>query len=180
MNWFRATRLHALTVFVSATAGQSSNVSRPEIEKWNILLKDPAKEGTQQLQHPEIRYLTTSTTPESFQRSFYDNTITIFDEADDVSDDVWTCASATACVNGGVIVALGKQFSKHGRLQSVASAGWEGMRIDTRTCRRIDQRVIAAWMDAYGEDSDFFRVRVMGLGPRFNEGKRADVVVSPA
>ncbi len=41
--------------------------------------------------------------------------------------------------------------------------------IDSRTCKFSSKAVIAEWLADYGEDSDFFRVRVRGLPPNADE-----------
>jgi len=43
---------------------------------------------------------------------------------------------------------------------------WVTYNIDSRTAKMADKTRIAQWLDQFGEDSDFFRVRVMGLPPR--------------
>ena len=39
-------------------------------------------------------------------------------------------------------------------------------RVDSRTIRFTNQAQIAAWIEEYGEDSDFVRVHVKGMFPR--------------
>jgi hypothetical protein len=46
---------------------------------------------------------------------------------------------------------------------------WHPAVIDTRTTRLANKDLIAQWLEDYGEDSDFFRVRVRGLPPRASE-----------
>lgn len=46
---------------------------------------------------------------------------------------------------------------------------WHPSVIDTRTTRIANKALIAQWCEDYGEDSDFFRVRVRGLAPRASE-----------
>jgi len=41
--------------------------------------------------------------------------------------------------------------------------------IDSRSVRRTNKELFAEWEESYGEDSDFFRVRVRGLPPRASE-----------
>src|SRR5262249_36106777 len=46
---------------------------------------------------------------------------------------------------------------------------WRTRSIDSRTCSLPNQTQIAEWLQDYGEDSDFFRVRVRGLPPLASE-----------
>lgn len=43
---------------------------------------------------------------------------------------------------------------------------WKSWHIDTRTARMSDKAQIAEWIDSYGIDSDFVRVRVLSQFPR--------------
>jgi hypothetical protein len=53
----------------------------------------------------------------------------------------------------------GQQHSKH----------WKTYQVDSRTVRFTNKDQIQRWVDAYGEDSDFVRVRVRGVFPRIGE-----------
>ena len=43
---------------------------------------------------------------------------------------------------------------------------WITRTVDSRKARMTNKKLIAQWAEEYGEDSDFFRVRVRGLPPR--------------
>lgn len=43
---------------------------------------------------------------------------------------------------------------------------WRCRQIDSRTARMVDAKQVQQWVDDYGEDSDFVRVRVRGEFPR--------------
>lgn len=51
---------------------------------------------------------------------------------------------------------------------------WKSYVIDSRTVEGINKQEIAEWEQDYGEDSDFFRVRVRGLPPRAASGQYID------
>ena len=46
---------------------------------------------------------------------------------------------------------------------------WKVMQVDSRTVSFTDKKQIQNWIEAYGEDSDFVRVRVLGVFPRAGE-----------
>ena len=46
---------------------------------------------------------------------------------------------------------------------------WDIQIVDSRESKFANQQLIAEWAQDYGEDSDFFRVRVRGLPPRASE-----------
>jgi hypothetical protein len=43
---------------------------------------------------------------------------------------------------------------------------WRTVAVDSRSARKADKAQIARWVEDYGEDSDFVRVRVRGVFPR--------------
>ena len=59
---------------------------------------------------------------------------------------------------------------------------WNTRQVDSRTVPGINKKQIQQWADDYGDDSDFFRVRVKGVFPRAgsNQFISADIVVNAA
>lgn len=51
---------------------------------------------------------------------------------------------------------------------------WNPTIIDSRESRFTNKQQIAEWLQDYGEDSDFFRVRVRGLAPRASDAQYID------
>ena len=47
--------------------------------------------------------------------------------------------------------------------------GWVHKAIDSRDCQLPNKDLLAEWIETYGEDSDFVRVRVRGLPPAADE-----------
>ena len=47
--------------------------------------------------------------------------------------------------------------------------GWVHKAIDSRDCQLPNKELLAEWIETYGEDSDFVRVRVRGLPPAADE-----------
>ncbi len=52
---------------------------------------------------------------------------------------------------------------------------WIKRSIDSRSCKFTNKEQIQEWIDDYGEDSDFVRVRVLGLPPRASELQFIDI-----
>lgn len=52
---------------------------------------------------------------------------------------------------------------------------WIPRSIDSRTCRFSNKELIEQWRQDYGEDSDFFRVRVLGLPPAADDAQFIDM-----
>src|ERR1700674_2015770 len=56
-----------------------------------------------------------------------------------------------------------------GALALILVSRWNHRRVDSRTSRFTNKELIAEWERDYGEDSAWFRVRVLGLPPTADE-----------
>lgn len=61
---------------------------------------------------------------------------------------------------------LTRPLGKFARIMAGHEKGWIRIRIDSRECPLTNKDQIAEWIEEYGEDSDFVRVRVRGLAPQ--------------
>jgi len=97
----------------------------------------------------------------------------IFDEASEIPDIIWeTAEGALTDADTEIIwLAFGNPTRNIGRFRECFPGGkferqWHHLQIDSRTVRITNKRRLQGWIDAYGEDSDFVRVRVLGEFPR--------------
>lgn len=97
--------------------------------------------------------------------------VLIFDEASGIHDRVWEVAEGAMtdadteilwCVFGNPTQPQGRFFECFGRLRH----RWHGIQVDSRTVPGTNLAQFATWVEDYGEDSDFVRVRVRGVFPR--------------
>lgn len=97
--------------------------------------------------------------------------ILLFDEASGIADKVWETAEGALTDQdteiiwvafGNPTIPAGRFFECFGRQKQ----RWHGRQIDSRTVDGTNKALMAEWLEAYGEDSDFFRVRVRGMFPR--------------
>lgn len=97
--------------------------------------------------------------------SFYinDECSTIPDKIFEVEDGGMTDGMPIQLLFGNPTVPLGK-FAR--AMKGQEPGDWIKIRIDSRDCPFTNKEEIAEWVEAYGEDSDFVRVRVLGLPPR--------------
>jgi len=96
--------------------------------------------------------------------------ILIFDEASAIADKVWEVAEgALTDENTEIIwIAFGNPTRNTGRFRECFRRykhRWICRQIDSRTVEGTNKAQIAKWAADYGEDSDFFKVRVRGLFP---------------
>lgn len=96
--------------------------------------------------------------------------VLIFDEASAIADKVWEVAEgALTDENTEIIwIAFGNPTRNTGRFRECFRRykhRWIGRQIDSRTVEGTNKAQIQKWIDDYGEDSDFVKVRVRGLFP---------------
>lgn len=97
----------------------------------------------------------------------------VFDEASAIGDMIWeTTEGALTDADTQIIwVAFGNPTKNKGRFRECFPGGrfahrWRAEAIDSRTVSFTDKKIIQRWVDDWGEDSDFVRIRVRGIFPR--------------
>lgn len=96
--------------------------------------------------------------------------ILIFDEASAIGDVIWEVSEGALTDKNTQIIwpCFGNPTSNKGRFKKCFTEyqhRWNTRQIDSRDVPGTNLVQIAAWEKDYGEDSDFFRVRVRGLFP---------------
>lgn len=97
----------------------------------------------------------------------------LFDEASEIDDEIWKTAYGGLTDGEPMLFAWGQLVRNTGAFYNVCcgseSARWNTRRVDSRTSRFTNQALIAQWSADYGEESDYFRVRVLGMPPAASE-----------
>jgi hypothetical protein len=107
--------------------------------------------------------------PEAFAGTHAENVLVIFDEASAIDDVIWEVAEGALTSKDAIQVAFGNPTMNTGRFRECWGGfahRWETIKVDSRTAAMADKPQIQQWLEDYGEDSDFFRVRVKGEFPR--------------
>ncbi len=96
--------------------------------------------------------------------SFY-----IFDEASAVPEAIYKVAEGGLTDGEPMIFLFGNPTRSTGSFHQACFGAqrnrWHIAVVDSRTSKLTNKSLIAEWLQDYGEDSDFFRVRVRGLPP---------------
>ena len=96
--------------------------------------------------------------------------IVVFDEASAIADKIWEVTEGALTDSDTEIIWVcfgnptrntGRFFQTFGKLRH----RWKSSHIDSRNVEGTNKEQIQTWADDYGEDSDFFRIRVRGLFP---------------
>lgn len=95
----------------------------------------------------------------------------LFDEASAIPDVIWdTAEGALTDANTEIIwLAFGNPTRSTGRFRELFGSrrgSWYTMQVDSRRSRLTNKQQIQEWLEQYGEDSDFFRIRVRGEFPQ--------------
>lgn len=97
----------------------------------------------------------------------------VFDEASMIADVIWEAADGCMTDDNTerLWFAFGNPNQPTGRFRDCFAGGaqarlWRSASIDSRTVRFTDKTELNNWVESYGEDHDFVRVRVRGVFPR--------------
>lgn len=100
--------------------------------------------------------------------------LVIFDESSAIIDQIWEVTEGALTDEDTEIIwiAFGNPTRNQGRFHSCFNSHrhrWIHRQIDSRTVQITNKRQIQKWIEDYGEDSDFVRVRVRGLFPHASD-----------
>lgn len=100
----------------------------------------------------------------------------IFDEASEIADVIWETAEGALTDADTEILWLvfGNPTRNSGRFRECFEGGrhsefWQSRQIDSRSVKVTNKGRFDKWIKAYGLDSDFVRIRVLGQFPRVGE-----------
>lgn len=107
--------------------------------------------------------------PENFAGTHEKHVLVIFDEASAIDDVIWEVTDGAMTTPGALWIAFGNPTRNSGRFFDCFNklrAMWRSMKVDSRTAKMANRRLLNRWVELYGEDSDFVRVRIRGEFPR--------------
>jgi hypothetical protein len=93
----------------------------------------------------------------------------IFDEASAIPDKIWEVAEGAMTTPRAMWFVFGNPTKNTGRFKDCFGKDkkrWTTRHVDSRTCKMTNKKELDEWIEAYGLDSDFVRIRILGLFPR--------------
>jgi hypothetical protein len=178
VHWFASTRPHCAGVVTANTQAQLKSKTWREVSVWHQRLinkhwfdwsatrfavkASPETWGIDAIPWSEHN-------PEAFAGLHADDVLVIFDEASAVADTIWETAEGAMTTPGAFWLTFGNPTRNSGRFHRCFHADrrlWKTSAIDARTAKMTNKAELQQWIEAYGEDSDFVRVRVRGLFPK--------------
>lgn len=178
--YFLAVHPDPVVIVTANTAAQLRDKTWRELAKWhnNSLIRDWFEWSATRYYlkaAPETWFASavpnTPHSAESFAGAHAKHILMIFDEASAIDEAIWEVAEGATASPGGYRKWLvwgnptrnsGSFFECFHRFRH----RWTCKQIDTRGCKYADQNQIREWAEDYGEESDFFRVRVLGQFPQ--------------
>jgi hypothetical protein len=183
LNWGMSTCEDCKVVITSNTETQLRTKTMPEINKWFRMSinshwwkRNATSVHTIDKNHEKSWRLDAVTWSENNTEAFAGlhnkrkRIILVFDEASAISDVVWEVAEGALTDEETEIiwVVFGNPTRNTGRFKECFSKykhRWHKQQIDSRNVEGTNKVQIEKWRLDYGEDSDFFKVRVRGLFP---------------
>lgn len=176
--WAMSTRPHLTGVVTANTMAQLNTKTWRELAVWwkrainGHWFKWSATKFWH-LQHPETWFMSAQPNSEHNSEAFAGlhsrYKLIIYDESSGIPDKIFEVTEGAMTDPCSMWFVFGNPTKNTGRFRDCFQKDakrWEHHQIDSRTCRMTNKSEIADMVEAYGEDSDFVRVRVRGMFPR--------------
>lgn len=176
--WFLSTRENPQVVVTAGTQEQLRSKTWRELAKWHKLSINThwfkwTATRLAAVESPEDWFASavpwSESNPEAFAGTHEKHVLIIFDEASQIADIIWETAEGAMTTPGAIWIAFGNPTRNTGRFAECwgrLKHRWKTWQVDSRTAKMANPAQIEQWVQDYGEDSDFVRVRVRGLFPR--------------
>jgi hypothetical protein len=183
-GWILSTRPHSVGTVTANTWPQLASKTWPTILRWMKMSINAHwfELGAQKIcakASPESWFVSAQTCRRENSEAFHGQHAArstswyLFDEASAVPDEIWAAAEGGLTDGEPMIFAWGNPTRNSGKFHRIVFGSererWKQRVIDSRNCRFTNKTLIQEWIDDYGEDSDFVRVRVRGVAPRAGE-----------
>jgi hypothetical protein len=181
VHWIMSTRPHAQGTITANTITQLQTKTWAAIRTWlQLCVTAPwfvvNSERMYHRDHPESWFCALQNSQrdnaEAFagQHAAGSTSFYVFDEASAIDQAIFEVAEGGLSDGEPMIFLFGNPTRNSGPFYATLWGSgrdrWHGVVVDSRDSRFPNKAQIAEWADTYGEDSDFFRVRVRGLPPR--------------
>lgn len=175
--WFISTRPNPQILVTANTMSQLTTKTWRELSKWHQMAinKDWFEWTATKFylkEKPETWFATampwSEHRSEAFAGMHEENVLVIFDEASGIADKIWEVVEGAMTTPNAMWFAFGNPTQNVGRFRECFrkyAHRWKQFKVDSRTAKMASQEQIKQWAEDYGEDSDFFLVRVKGEFP---------------
>lgn len=176
--WRMSTCPHMSGVVTANTTNQLTTKTWRELALWqkraiNGHWFDWSATSFKHKEHPETWMVNaipnTEQNSEAFAGLHSAYNLIIYDEASAIPDKIWEVSEGAMTDPRSIWCVFGNPTRNTGRFRECFYSDakrWVTRNIDSRTCKMTNKRELAEWVETYGEDSDFVRVRIRGVFPR--------------
>lgn len=186
-KWGMDTKPDTRGVVTANTEPQLKGKTWAELGKWHAIsiTRDTFKLTATAYFHPEYERTWrldmvpwSKTNPEAFAGLHNQGRriILIFDEASAIDDSIWETSEGALTDSDTEIIwcVFGNPTRNSGRFKECFEGGqfyslWHTRHVDSRSIAFTNKEQIEKWIESYGDDSDFVRIRVYGAFPRVGE-----------
>jgi phage terminase large subunit len=183
MLWFLLTRYPVKVVVTAPTSAQLYDALFAELKRWVKELPQPVQDLLDVKQERiELKasateaFISARTSraeqPEALQGVHSDNVMLVADEASGVPEAVFEAAAGSMSGHNALTILLGNPvrssgffFDTHNRLKDE----WWTRRVSCIDSTRVSQEYVNDMKSRYGEESNAFRIRVLGEFPRSDD-----------
>ena len=181
--WYMSTRVKCAGVVTANTRDQLTSKTWRELALWHRRAVHSAwfrwtATRFYQVDRPDTWFFSaipwSANRPEAFAGLHARDVMIIYDEASAIDDAIWEVSEGAMTTPGAMWCVFGNPTRNSGRFRQCFGRHrhrWITRQIDSRRSRFASQTQIARWIEDYGEDSDFVRVRVRGVFPRAGSGQ---------
>lgn len=189
VNWIMSTRPHSQGTVTANTFQQLSTRTWSTLQTWTKRSKtahwfEVTGERMYHKHFKESWFCSAQSCREDNSEAFAgqhaatSTSFYIFDEASAVPDKIHEVAEGGLTDGEPMFFMWGNPTRSRGAFHratfGVERNRWNVRTIDSRTCKFSNKELIEQWRQDRGEDSDFFRVRVLGLPPRADDAQFID------
>jgi hypothetical protein len=184
VDWIMSTRPFAQGTITANTFTQLATKTWAQIQKWTALCITShwfriTGERMYHVDYPASWFASAQTSKEENSEAFAgqhaanSTSFYIFDEASAIPDKIFEVAEGGLTDGEPMLFMFGNPTRNSGRFHKACFGSdrprWIHRSIDSRASARTNKQQIDEWAQDYGEDSDFFRVRVRGVPPRASD-----------
>jgi hypothetical protein len=183
MLWFLLTRYPVKVVVTAPTSAQLYDALFAELKRWVKELPQPiqdlldVKQERIELKSSATEAFISARTsraeqPEALQGVHSDNVMLVADEASGVPEAVFEAAAGSMSGHNALTILLGNPvrssgffFDTHNRLKDE----WWTKRVSCIDSKRVSKEYVDDMKSRYGEESNAFRIRVLGEFPKSDD-----------
>lgn len=182
-NWALSTCVDTRIIVTANTDTQLRNKTWPELKKWNRLSVTSswfdatatslvaAEEGHESSWRADaVPWSKENTEAFAGLHNKGRRIVVLFDESSAIDDKIWEVVEGALTDEGTEIIwiAFGNPTRATGRFRECFRNQrhlWIKAQVDAREVEGTNKALFREWAETYGEDSDFFKIRVRGLFP---------------